>query len=67
MLERLTDAIVSSGALLHGGGEVKILKVITEPFTKLVVQVSIDTLIVMATNQFTILYFICSCESMCHE
>lgn len=38
MLEKMTDAIVHSGALLNGGGEVKILKVITEPFTKLVVQ-----------------------------
>lgn len=38
MLETMTDAIVHSGALLNGGGEVKILKVITEPFTKLVVQ-----------------------------
>lgn len=39
----MTDAIVHSGALLNGGGEVKILKVITEPFTKLVVQVSVHT------------------------
>ncbi|KAG0714953.1 Sodium-dependent phosphate transport protein 2A [Chionoecetes opilio] len=40
MLESLTGAIVSSGALSQGGGEVKILKVITEPFTKLVVQLN---------------------------
>ncbi|XP_063874365.1 sodium-dependent phosphate transport protein 2B-like isoform X2 [Scylla paramamosain] len=38
LLEKLTDVIVNSGALLNGGGEVKILKVITEPFTKLVIQ-----------------------------
>lgn len=42
MLEALTGAIVHSGALMNGGGEVKILKVITEPFTKLVIQVSIS-------------------------
>lgn len=43
MLEKLTGAIVNSDALSGGGGEVKILKYITEPFTNLVVQVSIMT------------------------
>lgn len=41
MLEKLTGAIVGSDALTGGGGEVKILKYITEPFTNRVVQVSI--------------------------
>lgn len=44
MLEALTGAIVHSGALMNGGGEVKILKVITEPFTKLVIQLDKDVL-----------------------
>ncbi|MPC28564.1 Sodium-dependent phosphate transport protein 2A [Portunus trituberculatus] len=44
LLEKMTDAIVHSGALLSGGGEVKILKVITEPFTKLVVQLDKNVL-----------------------
>lgn len=43
MLEKLTGAIINSDALNGGGGEVKILKYITEPFTDLVVQVCIET------------------------
>lgn len=44
MLEKLTGAIVDSDALSGGGGEVKILKYITEPFTNLVVQLDKDVL-----------------------
>lgn len=39
-LEKLTSAIVDSVAQ-GSGGEVKILKVITEPFTDLIVMVSL--------------------------
>lgn len=42
MLEKLTGAIVNSNALSGSGSEVKLLKYITEPFTNLVIQVSIE-------------------------
>lgn len=39
MLEEMTTALVADLGWASGGGEVKLLKYLTEPFTKIVIQV----------------------------
>ncbi|XP_045603191.2 sodium-dependent phosphate transport protein 2B isoform X2 [Procambarus clarkii] len=51
MLEKITTAMVSDLAWVKGGGEIKMLKVITDPFTKLIIQLDKDVLTAWSTNQ----------------
>ncbi|XP_042226482.1 sodium-dependent phosphate transport protein 2B-like [Homarus americanus] len=51
MLEKLTTALISDLQWVKGGGEVKMLKVITDPFTKLVVQLDKSVLMAWSTGK----------------
>ncbi|XP_069947694.1 sodium-dependent phosphate transport protein 2B [Cherax quadricarinatus] len=51
LLEKITTAMVSDLAWVRGGGEIKMLKVITDPFTKLIIQLDKDVLTAWSTNQ----------------
>lgn len=61
MLEKITTAMVSDLAWVKGGGEIKMLKVITDPFTKLIIQVSFDSTTTKTTTVRVYKYILYAC------
>ncbi|XP_071532209.1 sodium-dependent phosphate transport protein 2B-like [Panulirus ornatus] len=51
LLEKLTSAMVADLAWVKGGGKIKMLKVITDPFTKFVIQLDKQVLTDWSTGQ----------------